>query len=98
MWSVVWWSWFEGRIVVEQTISHIGEWTRVASIYNGYPNSISMRPFGEYPKSKTVRAFAQSGQYHTYVEFGCAPRGDHLGALGRKLRRWARQSKARPTV
>ena len=26
----------------------------------GYPNSISMRPFGVYPKSKTVRAFPKA--------------------------------------
>ena len=26
----------------------------------GYPYSISMRPFGEYPKSKTVRALPKA--------------------------------------
>ena len=30
-------------------------------------NSIGMKPFGE-AQSKTMRAYAQSGQYHTIVE------------------------------
>ena len=30
-------------------------------------NSIGMRPFGE-TQSKAMRAYAQSGQYHTIVE------------------------------
>ena len=30
-------------------------------------NSIGVRPFGEY-QSKAMRAYTQSGQYHTIVE------------------------------
>ena len=30
--------------------------------------SIGLRPFGVKPKSKAMRVYAQSGQYHTNVE------------------------------
>ena len=55
-------------IIVE--VNNISYWRMIANVYMGYPNSISMRPFGECSKSKTVRVLLKADNI---IKFECAP-------------------------